>query len=104
MNDRLKELMLELGYAINESIDDSGRISKVVSDIKDAGYEVSLRLEATIAFHKRDEAEDESEEEPKHSHSDKPLTVFEAGGEVKLTTQDHKFLNALKISIDDPKP
>ncbi len=55
MDDRLKELMQELGNAINESLSDSERIAASIGEIKQAGYDVFLVLEATIGFNKRDE-------------------------------------------------
>ena len=53
MDDRLKELMQELGNAINESLSDSDRIAAAIGEIKRAGYDVFLVLEATIGFNKR---------------------------------------------------
>ena len=55
MDDRLKELMQELGNAINESLSDSERIAARSVRSKQAGYDVFLVLEATIGFNKRDE-------------------------------------------------
>ena len=40
MEDRLKELMQELGNAINGSLSDSDRIAAVTAEIKRAGYDV----------------------------------------------------------------
>ena len=50
MDENLKELMQELGNAINESLSDSERIAAAIGDIKSAGYDVFLVLEATIGF------------------------------------------------------
>ena len=61
MEEKLKELMQELGNAINESLSDSDRIAAAIGEIKRAGYDVFLVLEATIGFNKR---EDSSEAEP----------------------------------------
>lgn len=94
VDDRLKELMQELGNAINESLSDSERIAAAISEIKQAGYDVFLVLEATIGFNKRDEDEDASDE-------DVSPEQFEAASTVKWTSQDHKFLRALKISVDE---
>lgn len=91
--------MQELGNAINESLSDSDRIAEAIGEIKRAGYDVFLVLEATIGFNKRDESEEgegESEQmsfEPQQQGSTK----------IKWTTQDHKFLKALKISTDEEK-
>src|SRR4030081_2503463 len=66
LEERLKELMQELGNAINESLSDSDRIAGAIGDIKRAGYDVFLVLEATIGFNRRDENADDDDEE----HSD----------------------------------
>lgn len=94
MDDRLKELMQELGNAINESLSDSERIATAIGEIKRAGYDVFLVLEATIGFNKRDEDEDEEE-------SEESVTHFEPAAKLKWTSQDHKFLRALKIAVDE---
>ncbi len=96
MEERLKSLMQDLGNAINESLSDSERIAEAIGEIKGAGYDVFLVLEATIGFNKREDDEEaevgEMDAEPVHQ---------ESAGNIRLTTQDHKFLRALKISIDE---
>src|ERR1035438_8440 len=54
--------MQELGNAINESLSDSDRIASAIGEIKRAGYDVFLVLEATIGFNKRDDAAEEVED------------------------------------------
>src|SRR3954470_1379452 len=58
----LKHLMQELGNAINDSLSESDRIAEAIGEIKRAGYDVFLVLEATIGFNRRDENSDEDEE------------------------------------------
>ena len=89
--------MQELGNAINETLSDSDRIAEAIGEIKRAGYDVFLVLEATIGFNKRDEENGEASEE---GEVETPRT-FETTGKIKLTTQDHKFLRALKIAVDE---
>ena len=89
--------MQELGNAINETLSDSDRIAEAIGEIKRAGYDVFLVLEATIGFNKRDEENGEASDE---AEIETPRT-FEATGKIKLTTQDHKFLRALKIAVDE---
>ena len=103
VDDQLKELMQELGNAINESLSDSDRIAAAIGEIKRAGYDVFLVLEATIGFNKRDENEADSEDGPEvEIETEGPtLRKFESAGKVKWTSQDHKFLRALKIAIDE---
>lgn len=102
MEDRLKELMQELGNAINESLSDSDRIAAAIGEIKRAGYDVFLVLEATIGFNKREEGEEEEFEavEGDAEPEPQPRRKFEAA-KVKWTTQDAKFLRELKIAVDD---
>jgi hypothetical protein len=76
MDDNLKDLMQELGNAINESLSDSERIAAAIGDIKRAGYDVFLVLEATIGFNKR---EDDSSED-----SASPPESFDATGQLEL--------------------
>ncbi len=103
LEDRLKELMQELGNAINESLSDSDRIAAAIGEIKRAGYDVFLVLEATIGFNKREEGEesDDTEGVEIEAPPETTTTSRRKGGKIKLTSQDQKFLRALKISIDD---
>jgi hypothetical protein len=100
VEDRLKELMQELGTAINESLSDSDRIAAAIGEIKRAGYDVFLVLEATIGFNKRDENSDDTDGEEVETEAP-TMHKFESAGKVKWTSQDHKFLRALKIAIDE---
>ncbi len=93
MNPRLKQLMKELGDAINESLAESDQIAEVISKIKAGGYDVFLVLEATIGFNKH-------EEQP----AGKPAVVkgaSKSGPEFKINANDAKFLKSLRISTDD---
>jgi hypothetical protein len=102
LDDQLKDLMQELGNAINESLSDSDRIAAAIGEIKRSGYDVFLVLEATIGFNKRtgEDAEEDSEESVE-LESPPPKSRRKLGGKISLTSQDQKFLRALKISIDE---
>jgi 4-aminobutyrate aminotransferase-like enzyme len=93
LDDNLKQLMKELGAAINDALSDSEEISQAIQNVRNAGYDVFLVLEATIGFNRR--AKTEGGEE----------TVDDSvkSGEMKLkvTSQDLKFLRSLKISVED---
>ena len=69
----------------------------VSGEIKRAGYDVFLVLEATIGFNKRD---GEENDDVADDEAESPRT-FETTGKIKLTTQDQKFLRALKITVDE---
>jgi pentose-5-phosphate-3-epimerase len=90
---QLKQLMKELGDAINESLSDSEQISEVVSRIKDGGYDIFLVLEATIGVSKQGE-----------KSSDKTVvSTLTTNPEFKVSDQDMKFLKSLRIKIDEEK-
>ena len=101
LEDRLRDLMQELGNAINESLSDSDRIAAAIGEIKRAGYDVFLVLEATIGFNKRAENEENDETEETVELESQPQTGRRRVGKIKLTSQDQKFLRDLKIAIDD---
>jgi hypothetical protein len=90
VDDKLKQLMKELGGAINESLSESEPIAEVISKIKAGGYDVFLVLEATIGFNRRDDED-----------SAKPAAApHKTEVEFKINAQDQKFLKSLKISLD----
>jgi len=95
----LKHLMQELGNAINDSLSESDRIAEAIGEIKRAGYDVFLVLEATIGFNRRDESAGEEDDEQAEVVEEPKR--FEATGKIKFTSQDHRFLRALKISVDE---
>lgn len=96
LDDHLKQLMQELGNAINESLSDSDRIAAAIGEIKRAGYDVFLVLEATIGFNKRrDSVTDKDSTETRH------ISEPTATGRIRWTSQDQKFLRALKIAVDE---
>jgi hypothetical protein len=96
VEERLKSLMQDLGNAINESLSDSERIAEAIGEIKRAGYDVFLVLEATIGFNKRGEGDEGDEDDA----STEPLEL-ESNGKVRFTTQDERFLKALRITVDE---
>ena len=103
MDEPLKRLMQELGNAINDSLSDSDRIAEAIGEIKRAGYDVFLVLEATIGFNRRDEDAEDDEEIEVAEEEPQPKRTFDATGKIKFTSQDHRFLRALKIAVDDER-
>jgi hypothetical protein len=91
MDDNLKQLMKELGAAINDALSDSEEISEAIQNVRNAGYDVFLVLEATIGFNKRSKTE--------QGEDSAGLTGSEL--KLKVTAQDLKFLRSLKISVED---
>ena len=95
LDDNLKQLMKELGAAINDALSESEDISEAIRNVRNAGYDVFLVLEATIGFNRRGKPALPPDETraPFPGNTDTRLQV---------TAQDVKFLKSLKISIDDP--
>ena len=48
----------------------------------------------------RDENDEEDEEQAEAAEEPKQRT-YETTGKIKFTSQDHRFLRALKIAVDD---
>jgi len=91
---QLKQLMKELGDAINESLSDSEQISEVVSRIKEGGYDIFLVLEATIGVSRQGE---------KSPDKTSLITTMSSNPEFKISDQDLKFLKSLRIKIEEDK-
>jgi hypothetical protein len=93
--------MQELGSAINDSLSESDRIAEAIGEIKRAGYDVFLVLEATIGFNRREDDEAGDDDAEVSEEMEEPRRGFETTGKIKFTSQDHRFLRALKIAVDD---
>jgi hypothetical protein len=91
VDQQLKQLMKELGDAINESLADSDSIAEVVSRIKEGGYDIFLVLEATIGVSKPGEKTDKTS----------LVTTLSSNPELKVSDQDLKFLKSLRIKVED---
>jgi hypothetical protein len=88
LDDNLKKLMKDLGATINDALAESAEINAAIQNVRDAGYDVFLVLEATIGFNRRG-AGDDAAGDP------------ESKVELKVNAHDMKFLKSLKIKIDD---
>lgn len=111
LDDRLKQLLKELGHAINDSVSESDRISEAIAGVRSAGYDIVLKLDATIGLARRESDASKmtwqdrrfleslrirvDEEVLRDDDDDDELPKFE------ITPQDIKFLRSLKISLDD---
>ncbi len=79
LDDNLKNLLRELGHAINDTVSESERITGAIAGVRAHGYDIVLKLDATIGLAKRDGS---------------------AGETTALTTQDKRFLESLRIQVD----
>ncbi len=94
MDDHLKELLEQLGSAISESLSESEDIADTIAELRRAGYDVFLVLEATIGFNKRQRGQEVA------AVSQAPSTEFRPS-QTSFSVQDHAFLKALKITVQE---
>jgi biotin operon repressor len=59
VDDRIKQLLQDLGAAINESISGSEDVNQHIQRIRDEGYDLYVVLDATIGLNKQSDAADE---------------------------------------------
>jgi hypothetical protein len=85
----IKRLMKHLGESINETLAESPKINERIQEIRDAGYEVFLSIEAKIGFSRKDLEDGKIKVPP-----DEPVRL-------QITADDAKFLKSLKISSGD---
>ncbi len=60
MDDRIRQLLRDLGTAINESISGSDDVSRHIQKIRDEGYDLYVVLDATIGLNKQEDGEEAS--------------------------------------------
>jgi len=63
VNDRIKQLLQDLGTAINESISGSEDVNQHIQRIRDEGYDLYVVLDATIGLNKQTDESEESDSE-----------------------------------------
>jgi hypothetical protein len=54
LSDHLREMLKELGQAINESISGSGRVHESIQRIRDEGYNLYMVLDAKVGVNRRE--------------------------------------------------
>ena len=54
MDDKIKQLLQDLGTAINESISGSDDVNQHIQRIRDEGYDLYVVLDATIGLNKQE--------------------------------------------------
>jgi hypothetical protein len=83
IDDDAKEIVREIGTAINESVENSSKVAEAIERLRDAGYEMelTLRLEIGLRPHSGEEGR-------------------EGDGSLELTDEDVQVLQRMKIRID----
>jgi hypothetical protein len=108
LDNQLKNLLRELGHAINDTVADSERITGAIANVRAAGYDIVLKLDATIGLAKREAQpasmtpHDRRFLESLQIQVDHDLLAEERqNAAVEMTPQDIRFLKSLKITLDE---
>jgi hypothetical protein len=108
LDDHLKQLLRELGHAINDTVSDSTRITNAIAGVRASGFDIVLKLDATIGLAKRksDDAKittlDRRFLESLHIQVDQEVLEEERlSAKFEITQQDVRFLKSLKIAIEE---
>ena len=85
INDEAKEIVQELGEAINSAVENSSEVAAAIERLRGAGYEMelTLRLEIGLRQHDGEGGEDDS-------------------AQLELTDEDRRTLRSMRIRFDDP--
>jgi uncharacterized protein (UPF0335 family) len=84
LNDHAKEIVEEIGRAINNAVERAPEVADAIARLRAAGYEMELSLKLVIGL--RELEEDEADE---------------AGTRLELTDEDRRTLRSMKIRFDD---
>lgn len=85
INDEAKQIVHDLGQAINMAVERSAEVAEAIERLRDAGYEMELTLRLEIGLRPNDEDADD-----------------EAGdGDLELTDEDLRTLRRMKIRFDE---
>lgn len=107
LDNRMKQLLQKLGHAINDSVAESDRIAEAISGVREAGFEIVLKLDATIGLARRSSEESRMTTQDRRFLESMRIRVDEdvmeedsSESKIEMTAQDIKFLKSLKISFD----
>ena len=107
LDDQLKRLLRELGHAINDSVAESDRITEAIASVRAAGYDIVLKLDATIGLARRESQSAHLTSTDRHFLESLHIQVDQEGlreergaPKFEMTPQDLNFLKSLKISTD----
>jgi hypothetical protein len=90
VDDKIKQLLQDLGTAINESISGSDDVNRHIQRIRDEGYDLYVVLDATIGLNKQDE---HGNSEP----TETAVVVEKKEVQFRINVNDLSLLRALGI-------
>ncbi|HWS54735.1 MAG TPA: hypothetical protein VN228_11440 [Pyrinomonadaceae bacterium] len=84
INDEAKEIVQELGAAINAAVERSHEVADAIERLREAGYELELTLRLEIGL---------------REHDHEPGEPTEA--RLELTDEDRRTLRSMRIRFDE---
>ena len=87
INDEAKEIVRELGAAINSAVENSAEVAAAIERLREAGYEMELTLRLEIGLREYEAEPDEED--------------GEVSARLELTDEDRRTLRSMKIRLDD---
>ena len=97
MDDRLRQLLKELGDAINDSISGSQEVTERIQRIRDEGYNLYVLLDATIGLGRTDDGEDDENSVEATEELKQSLSIPGADAQFRINVNDLAFLRSVGI-------
>jgi len=101
MNDDLREMLKDLGQAINESISGSGRVHDSIQRIRDEGYNLYMVLDAKVGVNRREAKAREGRSPRRKGARVEPIVEKVATGDGRaaflINIKDVRILKSLGI-------
>ena len=97
LSDHLREMLKELGQAINESISGSGRVHDSVQKIRDEGYNLYMVLDAKVGVNKRERSTRSRRAGALASAEPEEATGTSERAAFRINLKDLRFLKSLGI-------
>ncbi|MEO8189896.1 MAG: hypothetical protein ABI914_04860 [Acidobacteriota bacterium] len=97
LNDHLRQMLKELGQAINESISGSGRVHESIQRIRDEGYNLYMVLDAKVGVNKREPRGGGGRRRLVTSGKEPDETLVEERAAFRINVKDLRLLKSLGI-------
>jgi len=91
INDDAKELVQEIGEAINAAVERSPDVADAISRLRAAGYEMELTLKLEIGLRETEAGDEEGA----------AAEAVEQAATLELTDEDRRTLRSMKIRFDE---
>ncbi len=96
IDDEAKDIVQELGSAINTAIERSSEVAAAIEHLREAGYETELSLRLQIGLRHVGAVDEESTADDLVANDN-----FETTATLELTDEDRRTLRRMKIRVDD---